>query len=99
MKIVVADLPDALLGTSTAATITFDGDAAGRGWFVDPTPLERIESVDMMRVLEHGRRVKMVATRRKTLSVDTPEDLKRVETVMKNDALFQKYRRTPSQPR
>ena len=46
------------------------------------TPLERIESVDMMRVLENGEQVKMVMTAEETLSVDTPEDLERVIKLM-----------------
>jgi 3-deoxy-manno-octulosonate cytidylyltransferase (CMP-KDO synthetase) len=47
-----------------------------------PTPLEVAESVDMMRVLEHGMKVRMVPTRHSTQSVDTLEDLKKVEQLM-----------------
>ena len=49
-----------------------------------PTPLEIAESVDMMRVLEHGMKVKMVPTKHKTLAVDTLEDLNKVENLMKD---------------
>jgi len=56
-----------------------------------PTPLEQIESVDMLRVLEHGYSVKMVPTKYETYSVDTKEDLDRVEKIMKNDSLVKKY--------
>lgn len=48
-----------------------------------PTPLEIAESVDMMRVLEHGMNVRMAPTRYDTYSVDTPADLQRVEALMK----------------
>jgi len=48
-----------------------------------PTPLEVIESVDMLRILEHGRKVRMVHTKYENQSVDTPEDLLRVEKLMK----------------
>ncbi len=58
------------------------------------TPLERIESVDMMRVIEHGERVHMVMTDVETLSVDTPEDLERVVDLMKEDALINEYQAT-----
>lgn len=58
-----------------------------------PTELEKVESVDMLRVLEHGMKVKMVLTRRETYSVDTPEDLAYVEKLMKKDPLCQKYRK------
>lgn len=47
-----------------------------------PTALEIAESVDMMRVLEHGMKVRMVPTSHNTMAVDTPEDLVRVERVM-----------------
>ena len=34
----VANLPAGLLGQTTGTTIRIDQDAAGYGWFVDPTP-------------------------------------------------------------
>lgn len=46
------------------------------------TPLEVAESVDMMRVLEHGFRVKMARTEYSTSPVDTPADLLNVEKLM-----------------
>ena len=47
-----------------------------------PTPLERAESIDMLRLIEHGRRVRLVETTVETHAVDTPEDLRLVETLM-----------------
>ena len=47
-----------------------------------PTPLEITESVDMMRILEHGMKVRMVPTKHITYSVDTPQDLDRLEKIM-----------------
>ena len=49
---------------------------------MDPTPLEIIESIDMMRVLEHGLKVKMVPTKYQTHAVDTENDLQKVEQLM-----------------
>ncbi|PKN70935.1 MAG: 3-deoxy-manno-octulosonate cytidylyltransferase [Deltaproteobacteria bacterium HGW-Deltaproteobacteria-12] len=49
-----------------------------------PTPLEVAESVDMMRVLEHGLKVRMAPTRHNTQAVDTIDDLKRVERLMQD---------------
>jgi 3-deoxy-manno-octulosonate cytidylyltransferase (CMP-KDO synthetase) len=54
--------------------------------------LEIIESVDMLRCLEHGYRVKMVSTRFDVYSVDTQEDRKLVESLMLKDELLTKYR-------
>jgi parallel beta-helix repeat protein len=38
IHVVVADLPGSQLGLATLDTIFIDLDAAGHGWFVDPTP-------------------------------------------------------------
>lgn len=59
---------------------------------LEPTPLEVIESVDMLRILEHGYRIRMVETRFETFSVDTPEDLRHVEHLMRGDPLTASYR-------
>ena len=52
-----------------------------------PSPLEISESVDMMRVLEHGYKVKMVKTEYETQSVDTPNDLLKVESAIQSNNL------------
>lgn len=52
-----------------------------------PTPLERAESIDMLRILEHGGRVRLVETETDTHAVDTPEDLLLVEKMMKDSPL------------
>lgn len=49
-----------------------------------PTPLEVAESVDMMRILEHGMKVRMAPTKHTTQAVDTPDDLKKVERLMQD---------------
>lgn len=56
-----------------------------------PTPLEKLESIDMLRLLEHGMQVKMVPTEFNTQAVDTPEDLARVEKLMAADPLLSQY--------
>ncbi len=56
-----------------------------------PTELEKSESVDMMRFLEHGMKVRMVETEFDTFAVDTPEDLARVENMMREDELTRSY--------
>ncbi|MDP9048697.1 MAG: 3-deoxy-manno-octulosonate cytidylyltransferase [Bacteroidota bacterium] len=58
---------------------------------LETTPLEIIESVDMNRFLEHRIPIHMEVTKYEADSVDTPDDLLRVEGKMKNDALFQSY--------
>lgn len=56
-----------------------------------PTILEEIESIDMLRVLGHGYKVKMVVSKYNTYSVDTPQDLKKVENLMQKDPLIKLY--------
>lgn len=56
-----------------------------------PTPLERAESIDMLRVLEHGGRVRLVETDADTHAVDTPADLELVEALMLADPLAARY--------
>ena len=41
--ITIADLADGYLALTTGTTITLDTDAAGYGWFIDPTPLTNEE--------------------------------------------------------
>ncbi|KJU81331.1 3-deoxy-D-manno-octulosonate cytidylyltransferase [Candidatus Magnetobacterium bavaricum] len=57
-----------------------------------PTPLEIIESVDMMRALEYGYKIKMVFSDAETYSVDTKDDLFNVESLMKQDTVINQYR-------
>lgn len=47
-----------------------------------PTPLELIESLEQLRVLEHGHRIRVVDTQHDAYGVDTPEDLERVRRLM-----------------
>ena len=63
--------------------IPFRADALARFAALAPTPLEKAESVDMMRFLEHGVKVRMVATKHASHAVDTPADLARVAALMK----------------
>jgi 3-deoxy-manno-octulosonate cytidylyltransferase (CMP-KDO synthetase) len=46
-----------------------------------PTPLEQTESLEQLRALENGHRIRMVPIPTAPLSVDTPEDLSRVRAL------------------
>lgn len=60
------------------------------------TPLERAESVDMLRLLEHGHRIRGVVTDRPTVGVDRPDDVVLVEQALHEDpeqrALWERIR-------
>ena len=58
---------------------------------IPETNLERIESVDMMRIIENGENVKMVMTNIQSCSVDTEADRLKVETMMKDDPIMKEY--------
>jgi 3-deoxy-manno-octulosonate cytidylyltransferase (CMP-KDO synthetase) len=49
---------------------------------LEPTPLERIESLEQLRALEHGIRIKAVETVYDTIGVDTPQDLEAVRRLL-----------------
>lgn len=57
------------------------------------TELEDIESIDMLRLVGHGEKVKIVETEHLTYSVDVPQDLDKVRALMEDDDLFQQYRK------
>jgi 3-deoxy-manno-octulosonate cytidylyltransferase (CMP-KDO synthetase) len=46
------------------------------------TPLEQAESLEQLRALEHGFRIRTIATRYESIEVDTPDDLERVRQLM-----------------
>ena len=74
----VADIP---MGKQICV-IPFQRDFLLKYTNLEPTPLEIAESIDMMRVLEHGMKVRMVPTLHESFAVDTPTDLKKVEKLM-----------------
>ena len=55
------------------------------------TPLEQVESIDMLRIIENGGKVRMIPMQHETLSVDTPHDLQRVVEAMETDTLRAEY--------
>jgi 3-deoxy-manno-octulosonate cytidylyltransferase (CMP-KDO synthetase) len=71
--------------------IAFRSDVLQRFATLPPTPLEKIESVDMMRLIEHGYPIRIVETRFQSIGVDTPADLAQAIETMKKDPLFPSY--------
>lgn len=58
---------------------------------LSPTPLERQESIEMIRALQHGYKVRMVVSPYLSKSVDTEIDRQEVEKMMEKDKIFKKY--------
>lgn len=56
-----------------------------------PTPLEIIESCDMLRLVEHGLTVRMIFTQTETIGIDTPADRDRGEQMLRDDPTTSLY--------
>jgi 3-deoxy-manno-octulosonate cytidylyltransferase (CMP-KDO synthetase) len=52
---------------------------------LEPTPLERSESLEQLRALEHGFAIRMIETRHDSIGVDTAADLERVRKMLTAD--------------
>lgn len=50
-----------------------------------PSYLERHERLEQLRALEHGYRIQTIETRSETVGVDTPEDLERARTLLRQE--------------
>lgn len=55
------------------------------------TPLEIAESIELLRAVEHGVKVRTARSDYKTISVDTEPDRWEAEEIMKHDELFKQY--------
>ena len=56
---------------------------------LEPTPLSETESLEQLKILEHGYKIKIKVTdsKIKSLGVDTPEDLEKVREIIKNASI------------
>ena len=59
------------------------------------TPIEKIEGIDDLRLIENDIKIKVVFTNKLTDTVDNKKDLLRVTKLMKNDKLIKKYKISP----
>ncbi|NOK10660.1 3-deoxy-manno-octulosonate cytidylyltransferase [Corallococcus exercitus] len=53
---------------------------------LEPTPLEEAEKLEQLRALEHGLRIRCAQVSWRTVAVDVPEDVARVEAVLRERA-------------
>lgn len=52
-----------------------------------PTPLEVREKLEQLRILENGYKIRVVETKYDSISVDTEEDLRRVQDLVKSGSI------------
>lgn len=55
------------------------------------TPLEVAEGIDLIRILENGRQIRMTLTGDVTFAVNHPEELEKVRALMKDDPYCPQY--------
>lgn len=53
----------------------------------EATPLEKIEKLEQLRILEHGQKIRVVRTEKNSFGVDTPDDVAYIETLIKNEGM------------
>ena len=58
---------------------------------LQPTPLEELESIDMMRLLENDYEINAVISSSPILGVDNPKDIAKAELMMTKDLLLEIY--------
>ena len=58
---------------------------------LQPTPLEELESIDMMRLLENDYEINAVISSSPILGVDNPEDIAKAELMMTKDLILETY--------
>jgi 3-deoxy-manno-octulosonate cytidylyltransferase (CMP-KDO synthetase) len=58
---------------------------------LSPTKLEKAESCDMMRAIEHGYTVQMVKGNFQSIGVDVPQDVAAAEQILRNDLVTAIY--------
>ena len=58
---------------------------------LEPTPLEQQESIEMIRAIQHGYKVRMVPSPFNSKSVDTEDDRAEAEELMRHDTVFKRY--------
>ncbi len=54
---------------------------------LEPARLEKFEKLEQLRALENGYRIKMIEIPQPTLSVDTPQDIIKVERFLRREAI------------
>ena len=65
-------------GLKQTGVIGFKRDALDLFFELSETSIEKIESIDMMRMLQHGRKIKMILSKDNYIAVDVIEDLDKV---------------------
>jgi 3-deoxy-manno-octulosonate cytidylyltransferase (CMP-KDO synthetase) len=86
---------ESLRATKQVCVIPFRRDFLQTYARLAPTPLEQAESIDMLRAMEHGFKIRMVLCDVTSYAVDTPADRAKVDSLLRNDPLTAQYSEQP----
>lgn len=75
--------------------IGFSREFLGKFGELPQTPLEIVERIDMLRVLESGYNVQIVHAKTETIGIDTPQDRDRAEMQLRQDPVTARYMKIP----
>lgn len=77
-----SESPPGVLGQRHIGLYVYRKDFLLKFAELPPTPLEKTEKLEQLRALECGHKICVTDTRRPTIEVDTPEDLRRAEETL-----------------
>ena len=60
------------------------------------TTMEKVERVDMLRVIENNHAIRIITIDQETIGVDTPADLSRAESILDKDPIVSRYLDRPN---
>ena len=63
---------------STSAIYAYRRDFLLQYAAMEQTPAEKVESLEQLRVLENGYKIKVIKTNHTFIGIDTPEDLEHI---------------------
>ena len=87
VSVKVADLPGRMLGETIGKSILIDDDAAGYGWFVDPTPTDDLEFADSIAQFARSARGDSPAANRVDLLTTVMHEMGHVLGLNHSDSL------------
>ena len=71
--------------------IAFRPSALSKFNQMEESTLEKMESIDMNRVVEEGGKIRMIATKNETFGIDTPSELRLAERILERDPTTKEY--------
>lgn len=71
--------------------VSFKIEALRKFCLLEQTPIEKLESIEYMRAVENRMKIGCHVIESNAISVDTPQDLEEVRSMMRDDKIAKKY--------